>query len=134
MNLTLQKPDNVGVLASTLCMLHCVISPFIFIAQSCSTTCCEVTPLWWRWIDYIFLALSFLAIRRSVQVSTNNYIKVGLWLSWAALLIVIINESIELVHLSEIYKYIAALTLVALHLYNQKKCQCKNDKCCTNYE
>ena len=77
MKLTLQKPDNIGVLTSTLCMIHCLASPFLFIAQTCSATCCEATPIWWKWIDYLFLAISFFAIRRSTQVSSNNSIKLG---------------------------------------------------------
>ena len=134
MKLTLQKPDNIGALASMLCIIHCLVTPFLFIAQTCSASCCEATPIWWKWIDYLFLAVSFFAIRRSTLVSSNNSIKVGLWISWIGLFIVINNESIGLLHLSETYKYITAFTLVALHLYNQKYCQCKNDKCCTNHE
>jgi hypothetical protein len=133
MKLILQKPDNIGVLASTLCMIHCLASPFLFIAQTCSKTCCVATPMWWKWIDYLFIIISFFAIRRSTQLSTNNSIKLGLWLSWIALLVVIINENIGFLYLSETYKYIAAFSLVALHLYNQKYCQCKNDKCCTHH-
>ena len=78
MKLILQKPDRLGILASTLCLIHCVASPFLFIAQTCSTTCCKATPIWWKTIDYLFSIISFFAIRRSTQVSLNKSIKLGL--------------------------------------------------------
>lgn len=134
MKLIVQKPDNIGVLASTLCMIHCFATPFIFIAQTCSKTCCDAAPTWWKWFDYIFIIISFFAIHRSTQMSSKRAIKIALWVSWTALLIVIINGSLELLYLSETYKYVAALSLVVFHLYNQKYCQCKNDKCCTQHE
>ena len=124
------KSDNLGMLISTLCFIHCLATPFLFIVHTCSVTCCETTPIWWKGFDYLFLAIAFFAIRRSTQLGTNNSIKLGLWISWIVLLIVIITENIGLYHLSETYKFIAALTLVVLHLYNQKYCQCRNDKCC----
>ncbi len=134
MKLTLSKPDNIGVLASTLCVVHCIATPFIFIAQTCSVTCCEASPSWWQFIDYIFLVISFFAVYRSTQTTSKKLIKPALWISWVALFVVIINEKLGLFHLPETYKYVAALTLVVLHLYNQKYCQCKNDKCCTHNE
>ena len=134
MKLILQKPDNIGVLASSFCMIHCLATPFLFIAQTCSTTCCDASPVWWQWVDYFFLVISFLAVYRTTQTSSSNLLKTGLWVSWSVLFVVIVNEKIEVIHLSETYKYIAAIALVALHIYNQKYCQCKNDTCCTHNE
>lgn len=130
MKLTLEKPDNIGALASTLCMIHCFATPFIFIAQSCATTCCASAPEWWIWIDYIFLAISFFAIYRSTKTTSKQWIKSALWISWILLVIIILNERIALIHLPEIFKYITASSLVVLHLYNRKYCQCKEDECC----
>ena len=47
------KSDTIGALASGLCMVHCLATPFFFIASACSASCCSNTPLWWQWMDYM---------------------------------------------------------------------------------
>jgi len=134
MKLILYKSDNIGILASTLCMVHCFATPFLFIAQTCSLTCCEIAPVWWQKIDYAFLAISFFAVYHSTQTTSNNLIKPALWISWLALSTIVLNETLKLIDLLEVFKYVVAFVLIGLHLYNKKYCQCKNDKCCTNHE
>ena len=69
--LSFQKSDTIGVLSSGLCMIHCLATPFFFVATVCSTTCCNTAPLWWQWLDYFFLVVSFIAVRYST-ISTNS--------------------------------------------------------------
>ena len=76
------KPDAIGSLASTLCLIHCIATPFIFISQACTMSCCADAPIWWQSIDYIFLIISFFAIYRSTKTSTKLEIKIALWLTW----------------------------------------------------
>lgn len=133
MKITLQKPDNIGALASTLCMIHCFATPFIFITQAHAATCCSsATPNWWKWIDYLFLTIAFFAVYRSAKTTSSNWMKKGLWISWTALFLVIINEKIGFIHLPEFITYIVASSLVILHLYNRRYCQCKTEDCCIN--
>jgi hypothetical protein len=127
-----QKTDLIGAIASTLCLTHCIATPFIFIAQSCSIVCCDSTPVWWGALDYFFLVVSFFAVYRSTQTTSSNLIKPFLWLSWSVLFIIIMNEKITWFPLSEQAIYFPALALIVLHLYNKKYCQCNNNKCCTN--
>ena len=127
-----QKTDLIGAIASTLCLTHCIATPFIFIAQSCSIVCCDSTPVWWGALDYFFLVVSFFAVYRSTQTTSSNLIKPFLWLSWSVLFIIIMNEKITWFSLSEQAIYFPALALIVLHLYNKKYCQCNNNKCCTN--
>ncbi|SDX82570.1 MerC mercury resistance protein [Lutibacter oricola] len=134
MKLILNKPDSLGAFASTLCLIHCIATPFLFIAQTCSSTCCETAPSWWRLIDYLFLLVSFFAVYKSTQTTTSKIIKPILWISWSTLFFAILSESIHSIHLIELLKYIAGFSLIVVHIYNLKYCQCKNDKCCTNYE
>jgi len=131
MNLIAKKSDSIGVLASMICLVHCIATPFIFIAQACSSSCCESTPIWWKWIDYLFLIISFVAVYYSTKLTTNKKISLELWLSWVALFLIILNEKIQLIHLPEYSIYIPALSLIILHIYNKKFCHCKDDKCCT---
>ena len=72
-NAPLKKSDTIGVLSSGLCMIHCLATPFFFVATACSATCCSGAPLWWQWLDYFFLIISFIAVRHST-VSTNSKI------------------------------------------------------------
>lgn len=134
MALVLKKPDTFGAFASLLCMIHCIATPFLFITHSCVLGGCEATPIWWRSIDYLFLVISFIAIYYSAKTTSNTFIKCALWISWTALLIVILNEKAHWISLPNYTLYIPAITLTALHIYNLKYCQCKTDKCCTNYE
>lgn len=131
MKLTLQQPDNIGALASTLCMIHCFATPFLFIAHSCSATCCATAPSWWRWIDYLFLIVSFFAVYRSAQTTSSNWMKNALWINWVVLLLVVMNERFLFVHLPKSVTYVVASAMVILHLYNRRYCQCKTDNCCT---
>ncbi|AXT20248.1 MerC domain-containing protein [Flavobacteriaceae bacterium AU392] len=129
MKLVINKPDKLGAFASTLCMLHCFATPFLFIAQTSSI---EAAPIWWRYLDYLFLVISFFAVYRSTQTTSNNFVKSVLWINWIMLTIMIINEKLGWYKLPETFTYISALTLIILHIYNLNYCQCKTDNCCTN--
>ncbi len=124
--------DTIGALASSLCLIHCIATPFIFIAQSCSATCCDSSPLWWQSIDYIFIGVSFFAVYWSAKHSSKSWLKNALWLSWALLSATILNEKFELIHLPESIIYIPAFALVGLHIYNKKYCHCKDNTCCSS--
>lgn len=127
MKLTLQKPDTFGAISSTLCIIHCIATPFLFVVHSC----CVNTPTWWKSLDYLFLTISFIAIYQSVKTTSKKYMKYALWICWVALFFVIINEKMQWISISEIFTYIIAFTLAALHIYNLKYCQCKTG-CCSN--
>lgn len=129
-----QKSDSIGAMASTLCLIHCIATPFIFIVQSCSITCCNGVPSWWGFIDYFFLIISFFAIHRSTQTTSKNWIKPWLWISWFLLFIIIVNEKFTWFHLDEKIIYVPAIALISLHLYNKKYCECNTNKCCANEE
>lgn len=122
------KSDVSGAVASAFCMIHCLVTPFLFIANTQVVGVHGEAPLWWRSIDFVFLVISFLAVYRSAQASTKSWMKPALWLSWVALFILIVNEKFALVHLAEFMIYIPALLLIVLHLYNRRHCQHKSDK------
>ena len=128
-----KKSDKIGALASTLCLIHCIITPFIFIVQSSSIACCSsTTPNWWGVIDYIFLVVSFFAIYDATKTTTSKWMKPSLWISWILLALIIINEKAQWISLNKHLIYIPAITLIVLHFYNNKYYQCKTDKCDTN--
>ena len=122
--------DCIGIIASTLCAIHCIATPFLFIAKACSTTCCAEAPLWWVMIDYVFLIISFTAIYYTNKNSSVRWLKYFLWISWFLLLITILNHSIGFIYLHEKFIYIPAFSIILLHLYNLKFCKCEDETCC----
>lgn len=125
------KSDNIGALASSLCLLHCLATPLFFIVQPLRIHETS-SPIWWKSLDFIFLILSFFAVYWSAKNTSKNWIKYLLWLSWAILTFAIVNEKLELFHLPELAVYIPTLALIVLHIYNKKYCQCKDGNCCAN--
>ncbi|WP_245234896.1 MerC domain-containing protein [Tamlana crocina] len=118
-------------MASSLCLVHCLATPFLFTAQASAICCHSNAPTWWYGIDFVFLIISFFAIYRSAKNSTSPFIKKGLWVCWSFLFVLIVNERLEWLHLSKLYLYATAISLVVLHLYNLKYCQCKKGLCCS---
>ena len=85
-----QKSDNIGAIASTLCLLHCIATPLIFIVQAGSLSCCGSPPSWWKLIDVLFVIISFFAIYNSTLTSSSKIIKVSLWFFWFFLFFIVI--------------------------------------------
>lgn len=123
------KSDTIGAAASFLCMIHCVATPFIFIAQACSHSCCSAAPTWWRAIDFAFLIISGFAVIQSVRASSSTLIRSGLWLSWALLSASILLETFYPQWFAEWVKYSAASALIITHFYNMRFCRCADENC-----
>lgn len=120
--------DYLGVTFSSLCMLHCFLTPILFISQVHLST----IPGWWQPLNFLFLSLSFLAIYRSVQNSSSINVKILLYLSWTVLAFLLISEELELFHLPEALTYASGFSLAFLHIYNRKYCQCADEECCVD--
>jgi hypothetical protein len=126
MNLILRKPDTVGAIASIFCMLHCLLTPFLFLSYPGQIDHALGLPVWWQNFNYIFIIISFFAVYKSVKTTSNSFIKYALWSSWLALLSLIINEQYEWISLPEFLTYITTSILAVLHIYNLNYCQCEN--------
>ena len=131
MNKVISSYDNVGIIASTLCAIHCIATPFLFIAKACSAAaCCTDAPVWWQMIDYLFLGVSFLAIFFISKNLTIKWLKLSFWASWIVLLITIVNHSINIIDLPKNFIYIPSLAIIILHFYNLRFCTCQDEQCC----
>lgn len=126
--------DLFGMLASSLCIIHCVATPFLFFVQSCAAGGCHSSPSWWQQLDFVFLGISFFAVLQSAKNSTKAAIKLALWFNWFILFVLILIEKNNWLDISENVLYISALGLSVLHLYNLKYCQCQAQTCCTSHE
>ena len=131
-NSILRKPDTLGAIASGFCILHCLLTPLLFAAQSLSINNIEGASIWWKNLDFIFLIISFFAIYRSTKLSTNRLIKISFWIFWVIIFFLILNEKFLWFKIEEIFIFTTASTLICLHIYNLNFCQCKTDECCVS--
>ena len=124
--------DSIGIIASTLCAIHCIATPFIFIAKACTSVCCSDAPTWWIMIDYLFLIISFLAIFFINKNLNIKWLKIAFWISWIVLLITIVNHSLNIIYLPKNFIYIPSFSIIILHFYNLQFYQCQDKTCCAN--
>ena len=124
------QSDILGASASTLCLIHCLATPFLFFAYTnTNTQAHHEVPFWWGTIDIIFMLISLFAVYWSVKKCSKQWVKNTLWLSWFGLAFVILNEKLAFIQIPEFSIYIPAISLVALHFYNKKYCTCKDNNC-----
>ncbi|MCT4580160.1 MAG: MerC domain-containing protein [Flavobacteriales bacterium] len=124
-----RKSDVLGAFFSTLCIVHCTITPFLFVAQTCTATCCESSPEWWQYLDYAFIIISFFAVATSVKYTTKKWMIYAFWASWIAFVLVIINSSVGGYSIPSVLKHVPSAMLIGLHLYNKKYCSCEDGVC-----
>ena len=131
MKLTIQHPDTIGAINSSICVIHCFATPFLFLTQA-QTSLVEpsTVPLLWQLLNYVFIVVSFFAVNRTVKNSSNQLVKSLLWVSWVLLSTLILNEQFEIMHMPELLTYFAGISLASLHIYNLKYCQCEDENCC----
>ena len=59
-----KKSDELGILSSALCMLHCIATPFLLVAFPGFLATHRGSQEWWSWLDILFLGISFIAVSR----------------------------------------------------------------------
>ena len=123
--------DYLGAVSSGVCLAHCLATPFLFAAHTSAHAHHGDHPLWWGFIDVLFLGISCFAIYFSIKNTTLTWIKYAFAASWLFLFLIIFNEKIEGIHLVEEIIYAPAFSLIFLHLYNRKYCKCEDEECCT---
>ena len=92
--------------------------------------CPSQASLWWSFIDVVLLVVSFFAVFWAAKNTSKHWMKISLYSSWSLLALIILNEQLHVIHLTEYLIYIPAVALIGLHLYNRKYCQCAGDHCC----
>ena len=131
MRIVLKNSDNLGILSSTLCFIHCFITPFIYMSFASLFNQNEFLSFSWKGINIIFIVFSLIAVNRSTKNTTSKIIKPVFWFSWGFLFFVLFNEEVKFFELPELVSYLSALNLAGIHVYNLKFCGCKDENCCT---
>ena len=132
-NLT-SKSDIIGVMASSLCFIHCVATPLLFMAHASAVAIEASHPWWWGILDIVFLAISFFAVYWSAKNTSKRGIRFWLWSSWFVLAFIVFNEKISVSPLHEVTIYFPTMALVFLHIYNRRYFSCNDERCCANKE
>ncbi len=131
------KNDVIGAMASTLCLIHCLLTPVLFATQAGVShhqhheNHHEGNPVWWSSIDLILLFASLVVVIWAIRTTAKNWMKYVFAINWLFLAVVIINEKAGILPLPEALIYIPTVGLIVAHLYNRKYCRCSEDKCCT---
>ena len=125
------KSDLIGAAASALCLVHCLATPLLFVAQTGLIGHVESHPQWWGILDLVFLAISFMAIWWSSKKTAKTWMQIALWISWSVLCFIVFNEKLAIMEIAEQAIYIPSACLIFFHLYNRKYCQCGEGDCCT---
>lgn len=128
MNITINKSDSLGMLVSTLCLMHCLATPFLIAL----TVQFSKVATFWGYLDVFFLFISAIAIYRSSKTISKQWVKTQLIVSWGVLLFILLNEKIHWLEIPETAIYIPTISLLFLHFYSSKYCQCDSKKCCTS--
>ena len=126
-----KKSDELGMLSSALCMLHCIATPFLLVALPGSSVSHHQSHEWWSWLDILFLGISLIAVFKTVQRSTQRWLQTSLIVSWLMLSFFILNERLEGIEFPLDMVYFPAFALVVLHLVNRRQCGCETG-CCKN--
>ena len=130
-NIISTKSDYIGASASSLCLIHCMLTPVVFAVHASSLSCSEISPFWWKVIDHLFLVITAFAIYYTAKSTVIRWIPKLMWLSWAILTCVVINETVQFIGIPHALKFLPAIGLISFHMYNLKFCRCNNDQCCT---
>ena len=131
MRIAFKNSDNLGILSSTLCFIHCLITPFIYISFASLFNQNEFLLFSWKGFNVIFIIFSLIAVNRSTKNTTSKIIRPVFWFSWVFLFFVLFNEEVKFIELPELVSYLSALNLAGIHVYNLKFCGCKDENCCT---
>ncbi len=123
--------DLLGASVSVACAIHCAITPLFFLSKPILDSTIHVehshgSGLWGA-LDWVFLALSLVAVWYTSNHTTLRFIRFLLWFFWLAFAFGIILELQGLGHLQWLI-YLGSLSLTALHLVNFQYCKSQDHK------
>ena len=120
--------DYLGITGSGLCLIHCLAMPVLFFIQnSFAKDFLKGMDLENIYLDYLFIALSFVAIFSITKQNDSWKITASFWLFFLLFSIsILFEEDFEYLNF---LGYGASLGLIITHIINInhiKKCQIEN--------
>jgi hypothetical protein len=128
--------DFLGAAASGLCAIHCALTPLFFAAKPAIASVVDAHGHshghghehghgLWAGLDFVFLALSLLAVIISTRHTDHKPLKRVIWIAWAVFAYGLLAEHFAL-PLGHWAMYAGSITLVVAHLKHYQYCQrCK---------
>ncbi|MGR3811813.1 MerC domain-containing protein [Jiulongibacter sp. NS-SX5] len=98
--------DILGISAATLCLLHCLLFPFLFIVPMRVSH----NPF----VDLVFLLIGIFSVYRLTKNMEFGLIKALFWIGISIILISIVLQILLFIHTPLIY--IGATTLIITHV------------------
>jgi hypothetical protein len=112
-NTKINKADLIGILSSSICLVHCVATPLLIAFGAGFIT----NPFF----KYLFLIISFVSIFKATENITSKKISLLLWISfWGFLFSTLFQEEYEWLHYSG---YLFAILIIIGHILNIKHCR-----------
>lgn len=112
-NTKINKADLIGILSSSICLVHCVATPLLLAFGASFIT----NPIF----KYLFLIISFVSIFKATENITSKKISLLLWISfWGFLFSTLFQEEYEWLHYSG---YLFAILIIIGHILNIKHCR-----------
>ena len=112
-NTKINKADLIGILSSSICLLHCLATPLLIAFGAGFIT----NPFF----KYLFLIISFVSIFKATENITSKKISLLLWISfWGFLFSTLFQEEYEWLHYSG---YLFAILIIIGHILNIRHCR-----------
>ena len=109
----INKADTVGILNSSLCIIHCVATPLLLSFGSGFLS----NPF----LEYLFLIIAFISIYKTTNAVTNRKIVMLLWVAfWGFLFSTLFEDEYSWLQYSS---YFFALLIIIGHILNIRHCK-----------
>lgn len=109
--------DVVGIISAIACMIHCLAAPLL---MALGAGFLAYPPL-----QFLFLAVAFAAICRTIRQGVQRVVGMLLWISFGILVVSILLE--ESYPILEYSGYLASLGMIIGHIWNIRHCsRCSN--------
>lgn len=123
----LTNSDIIGVAASGLCALHCAIAPLIFATRPFVKVSVDYGHDHhgfgiWAIMDYLFMAISFFAVRYSAKQNQHKVLKWVLWAAWVVFTMGLALEAFAFEN-GVVLMYTGSFVLIIAHSYSHRYCK-----------
>lgn len=109
------KSDIVGIIASSICVVHCILTPFIVVLFP------FIIKENYEALNYLFLVIGFISMILSVKSTKLNLVKYLLIYFWIQLCLSVILEEKSVIF--SLLMYFSAFGLIVSHILNIKYCK-----------
>jgi len=123
-----QKSDNVGIISSVLCLIHCLLLPVAVSAMSVANHGLHNHAHGHQhlhesleFMDYIFWVFSLLAVYYSARQTTHTGVRFAF--GFAGLLFTCGILFKEVLPFGEAWAYAGSFCLILTHTYNMRYCK-----------